>query len=573
MPINKQDEYGDHEEQPEYGEEHDASPTHAQYVEQRLHPRRDLPHEPSEAQTRYEEERHEARLADRNERQRQDVPIKNKKSGRKVNKGALIFWVVVALVVLLLIFLVGFIPRHRQDEKNDKAAKSRATAAPTVEVVQVKRSQSAGELTVPGTTSPVTQAYIYARANGYLKRRYVDIGDHVRQGQLLAIIDSPDLDQQVDQARAQVSQAEAQLTQQQSQLDLAQVTWDRYRVLAAKGVFARQDADQQETNYKSYLANVGASQRNVDAFRANLRHAIVLQSYERVTAPFDGVITARNVDVGALINTGGSGLGISTSDAGGTAQTAATNNGGTSGSSSTSASPSTAQAQGGLLFAMAQLDRLRILISVPEGYANGVHRGQKAQVRVQEFAGKDFSGTVTRTSNSIDQNTRTLLTEVDVDNKQGQLIPGMYAVVSFVQIPGEPPLIVPGDAIAVRQDKTVVAVVKDNKIHLQTVEIGRDYGPSVEIVGGVKEGEMIASDITDDVKDGAQVQAKIAKEPGQNNGSGRAQSNQSPGGSAQYGDEFIVNQSTDNTSQNGKGKQGGGSDSQKKGSGGSEKKQ
>jgi multidrug efflux pump subunit AcrA (membrane-fusion protein) len=568
MPINKQNEYDDHD-GPTSGEDHDAAPTHEEYVEQRLHPQRDLPHERSAAQLNYEQEHHEIRFSNRKERLREHVPVKHKK---RVNHGALIFWIGVSLVVLLLIFLVGFIPRHSQNKKNEKAAQARQSTAPEIEVVQVKRSQSPGELTVPGTTSPITQAYIYARANGYLKARYVDIGDRVHKGQLLAVIDSPDLDQQVDQARAQVSQAEAQLVQQQSQLDLAHVTWDRYRVLAAKGVFARQDADLQETNYKSAIANVGAAQRNVDAYQANLRRALALQVYERVTAPFTGVITARNVDVGALINTGGAGLGISTSDAGGSAQTATTNNGGTSGSPSTAASPSTAQSQGGLLFAMAQLNRLRILVSVPEGYANGVRQGQQAQVRVQEFAGKIFSGIVSRTSSSIDQNTRTLLTEIDVMNKEEQLIPGMYAVVNFTQIPGEPPLVVPGDAIAVRQDKTMVAVVKDNKVHFQTVEIGRDYGPAVEIVGGLNENDMIATTITDDIRDGATVQAKVITMPGQDSGSGGAQSNKSPGGAPRYGNQSITDQSTDNITQ--KGKQGGsGSQKGQSSSDGARKKQ
>jgi multidrug efflux pump subunit AcrA (membrane-fusion protein) len=571
MPINKQEEYSD---QPgrKSGSEHDAAPTHEEYVEERLHPRRDTAHEESDAQHHYEQQRHEARLADRNERLRQDVPLENKKRGTKVSGATMAVWIAGVLFVLFLIFLIGFIPRHRQKKKNEKAAQSRQNTAPVVDVVKVTRSKNPGDLIVPGTTSPIIQAYIYARANGYLKQRFVDIGDHVQKGQLLAIIDSPDLDQQVDQARAQLNQAEAQLTQQQSQLDLAKVTSERYKVLAAKGVFARQDADLQETNYRAAIANVGAAQRNVDAYRANLRHALVLQTYEQVRAPFTGVITARNVDVGALINTGGSGFGTSTSDAGGSAQTATTNSAGTSGSPSTAASPSTAQAQGGLLFAMAQLERLRILISIPEGYASGVRRGQKTQVRVQEFPGKAFDGVVSRTTNSIDQNTRTLLTEVDVENKEGQLIPGMYAVVSFARVPGEAPLLVPGDAIAVRQDRSVVAVIKDDKIHLQEVDIGRDYGPSVEIIGGLQEGEMIASTVTDDVQEGAKVQARVQKLPGQNNG-GEAQSNQSESGSPEHGNEFIVNQSTDNTAQ--KGKQGGKSGSQKgqKSSGGSEKKQ
>jgi multidrug efflux pump subunit AcrA (membrane-fusion protein) len=562
MP-NDSENVGDEQERSLSGDLHDASPTHEEYVEQRLHPVRDLPHERDAAQKHYEQEQHDSREAARKERLRREVP--QSRNSKPANKGAILFWVALALVVMLVIFLAGFIPRHIQNKKNENAAVQKKDAAPEIEVIEVKRTQQPGELTVPGTTSPIVQAYIYARANGYLKKRYADIGDHVHEGQLLAVIDSPDLDQQVDQARAQLNQAEAQLDQQQSQLDLTKVTWDRYRVLAAKGVFARQDADQKETDYKASIANVGAAQRNIDSYRANLRRAIVLQGYERVTAPFTGVITARNVDVGALINTGGSGLGASMSDSGGSQQIASTNNAGSSGSVNASASPTTGQSQGGLLFAEAKVDRLRILVSVPEGYAGGVKRGQQAEVRVQEFAGKIFHGKVLRTSDSIDQNTRTLLAEVDVDNRDGQMIPGMYTVVSFVQVRGESPLVIPGDAVAVRQDRTMVAVVTNEIVHLRPVEIGRDYGPSVEIVAGLHEGDMVASNVTDDVRDNAKVKTKLQKMPGEDGGSGGAQSNQSPGGSAQYGKESIVDQSTENTTQ--QGKKGSGGD-QQKGSGG-----
>ncbi len=169
----------------------------------------------------------------------------------------------------------------------------------------MRRSSRPGELTVPGTTAPLTEAYLYARANGYLSKRYVDIGDHVKKGQLLALIDAPDLDEQVDQARQQLHQAEAQLVQQQAQLALAKVTWERWRVLVIKGVFSRQDGDQREANYNAQVAVVASEERNVESYRANLRRVVALQSYERITAPFDGVITQRNADVGALVGSSG----------------------------------------------------------------------------------------------------------------------------------------------------------------------------------------------------------------------------------------------------------------------------
>ena len=269
---------------------------------------------------------------------------------KPVNKRVLFFFIIGVVVVFLLVFLLGFLPRHSRNKEIEARARDQKDSVPIVQVQQIKRAQDTAGLTVPGTTTPLIEAYVYARSNGYISHRLVDIGDHVRKGQLLAIIDSPDLDQQVDQAREQVSQAESQVAQQKAQLALATVTVQRYRVLVAKGVFSKQDGDQRETDYQGQVASVAAAERNVEAFKANLRRTIALQSYERVTAPFDGVITARNVDVGALVSASGSangsGAGAPQGQTTGSAS-GATNNGGTSGSSSTAASPSTGGGQGG----------------------------------------------------------------------------------------------------------------------------------------------------------------------------------------------------------------------------------
>ena len=237
----------------------------------------------------------------------------------KGNRKILVWFVIGVVALFALVFIFSLIPRLRRDKENNKRADQEKNQEPTVEVETVKRAPGGG-LTVPGTTTPLTEAFVYARANGYLKRRYVDIGDHVKKNQLLAVIDAPDLDQQVDQAREQVRQAEAQVAQQRTQLALNKVTFDRYRVLVAKGVFSRQDGDQREANYLAQEANVAAAERNVQAYQANLRRVIALQSYEQVRAPFDGVVTARNVDVGALISAAGSasgGMGSSMASASG----------------------------------------------------------------------------------------------------------------------------------------------------------------------------------------------------------------------------------------------------------------
>jgi multidrug efflux pump subunit AcrA (membrane-fusion protein) len=463
-----------------------------------------------------------------------------------INKRTLVFFVLGVVAVFLVVFLVGYLPRHSRNKEIDRKAADKRNAEPIVQVQQVRRAQNTGGLVVPGTTTPLIEAYVYARSNGYISRRLVDIGDHVRKGQLLAVIDSPDLDQQVDQARQQVSQAESQLAQQKAQLALATVTVQRYRVLVAKGVFSRQDGDQQETNYQAQVANVSAAARNVEAFQANLRRTIALQSYERVTAPFDGVVTARNVDVGALVSASGAanGAGSGAPEGQQTGSAAGgTNTAGTTGNAPTAASPSTGGGQGGALFSIANVQRLRILVSVPEGYAPSVFTGQHATVNMQELPGQSFHGDVTRTASAIDQNTRTMLTEVQVDNRDGKLLAGMYAVATFDAIQGPGSILVPGDAIAIRKDKSVVALVVDGKVRFQPVEIGRDYGPSVEITGGLKEGDVIVTEITDDVVDGAKVKTKSTGVPGENaDAKGSINQPAPPGGPSQYGNQAITDQ-------------------------------
>ncbi|ADV84343.1 efflux RND transporter periplasmic adaptor subunit [Terriglobus saanensis] len=476
-----------------------------------------------------------------------------KQRSKHRNWKKIFLWAGAALVVLLLIFLLGYLPRHAEQKKAATLAEQREHEEPEVDVIQVKRSHAPGQLTVPGTTSPITEAYIYARANGYLRKRFVDIGDHVKKGQLLALIDAPDLDAQVDQAREQLRQAESQVSQQQAQLALSRVTWERWRTLVAKGVFSRQDGDQREADYLAQAAVVASAQRNVESYRANLRRSIALQSYERVTAPFDGIITQRNSDVGALVGASGAAASMpmssSQTPSGGSANVGSSNTSGSSGTANQSAAPATDQAQGGALFGIAQLDKLRILVSVPEGYASSIQQGMGAQIFVQERAGKPISGIVARTSGSVDQNSRTMLTEIDVDNRNGSLLPGMYAVVTFVQVRGVPPLTVPGDAVIVRQDKTTIATVRDQKIQLVPVEIGRDYGPTVEILSGLREGDWVVSTVTDDVRQGVKVRPRVSNESGQ----GGAQTNQAPdSGPSQYGDQSIVNSKTESTTQQGK---------------------
>jgi multidrug efflux pump subunit AcrA (membrane-fusion protein) len=530
-------------------------------LEQRVYPEdehlRKLQQDPDRRMTRaeWEQEEAQARQAARkkHEQVRHDREVQqeyDRKHRKERNWGKLILWVGLGVVVLLVIFVLGYLPHHERTKKTEELARQREQEDPAVQVIRVKRTSTPGAITVPGTTSALTEAYIYARANGYLRKRYVDIGDHVRQGQLLALIDAPDLDQQVEQGREQLRQAEAQLTQQEAQLDLNRVTWERWRTLVAKGVFSRQDGDQREADFNTQSAVVASAQRNVQSYRANLARLIALQGYERVTSPFTGIVTQRNTDVGALVGSSGAASSApgssSQTPTGGSASVASTNTSGTGGTANQAATPSTGQAQGGPIFAIAQIDTLRILVSVPEGYASDIRQGMPARVFIQERPGLPITGKVTRTANSIDQNTRTMLAEVDVDNRKGDLFPGMYAVVSFVQVHGVAPLTVPGDAVVVRQDQNMVAVVRDQKIQLVPINIGRDYGPSVEVLSGLHEGDVVVSTVTDVVQPGAKVRPQQDPEVAQAPSS--AAPNSGPG---QYGDQSIVNQQGGSTTPKG----------------------
>jgi multidrug efflux pump subunit AcrA (membrane-fusion protein) len=323
----------------------------------------------------------------------------------------------------------------------------------------------------------------------------------------MAEIEAPELDQQVAQARAAVSQAQQQLAQTraaliqtQSQRDLAKVTAERYNNLVARGAVARQDADTQQSNYKSadalvsaQDANVHASEENVRESQANLERVIALQEYKSVKAPFSGVITARNVDAGSLIAANGAGQGAPMASLGG-AQTT----------------------NGNEMFRVAQLSTIRTLISVPQSNVASIHTGMPAGVTVNEFPGRLFNGKVTRTASSLDPNNRTMLVEVQVPNRDGKLLPGMYADIHFRSHRDAPPLLVPGDTLVATNEGPQVAVLLNaqdgaKKIHMQSIQTGRDYGVETEVTGGLKGDELIVVNPGDEVREGALVKAEAAK--------------------------------------------------------------
>jgi multidrug efflux pump subunit AcrA (membrane-fusion protein) len=444
----------------------------------------------------------------------------SEKEVRHVHPGRKMLSAIVILAPAAAIYFLGYLPRERTTKELDAAAASHRKTPALVNAVPVKHAPKSSQLLLPGNITPITEAYVFARAAGYLKRRYVDIGDRVAAGQKLADIEAPDLDQQVSQSEAALAQAQGQLGQARAMLeqltatrDLAQITWQRYKVLTAKGAVSRQDGDNQSTAAKTADASVVAQQKTVSAAeeyvrasQATLDRLLTLQRYEQITAPFAGIITARNVDVGALISATGSSLGPARSNAAGPSDV-----------------PS-----GGEIFRLAEISRLRILVAVPQTNAPGIRVGQDATVTVQQNPNQSFKGRVTRTSSSLDAQSRTLLTEVDVDNPKGVLLPGMYAMVSFITQRDDPPFLVPDAALVVRASGTVLAVLKPltqeeqqkaaangidsatlaraRRVHFQTVTPGRDYGVELEILDGLEAGAEVAVDPNDAVQEGALVQ-------------------------------------------------------------------
>ncbi len=422
-----------------------------------------------------------------------------------ISAGKVIVVLLLLAAIVAAVALAGYLPRKAREEAANAAANTEKTTLPTVTSARVHLAAGDSDVVLPGGLSPLLESSIYARAAGYVRKRYVDIGDRVKEGQLMAEIDAPELDQQVAQSRAAVSQAEQQLgqakaalVQAESQRDLAKVTAERYNNLVGRGAVARQDADTQQSNYKTSEALVAAQQSSVQASaenvkqaQANLARVIDLQDFKSVKAPYAGIVTARNIDAGALISPSGAGQGASPMSTGGALA-----------------------ANGNEMFRVAQIGTMRILINVPQTNAPGIHVGMPAGVDVNEFQGKSFDGKVTRTTNSLDPNSRTLLVEVQVQNSNGKLLPGMYAEVRFSSHRDLPPLLVPGDALIAANAGPQVAVLLDTdnsaskKIHLQPVQLGRDFGAETEILSGLQGSETVVVNPGDDVREGALVRVE-----------------------------------------------------------------
>ena len=354
------------------------------------------------------------------------------------------------------------------------AAEQQRDFVPTVTTATVNASGKTMSVIWPGTTEAYAQANIYARASGYVSKREVDIGSHVKAGQLLLEITAPELDHQIAQADATLVQLQAALKQAQANRDLGQVTWNRDSVLVQKGWVTAQQGDTDRLNLQAQDAAVAVADANVKAQTAQIAVLHQQKDYQSITAPFDGVITQRNVDIGSLV------------------QADATT--------------------GTFLFTLMQSDTLRIQLYVPQDEVFGLGPGVDAVIRVPELPGRDFPGKVTRIADALQPGTRTLLTEIDVPNPDNALSPGLYCTVEL-KIPRKTPsLILPSEAIIFNAKGLSVAVVENGTAHLHNVNVVRDFGTTVEVNTGVKDGDQVILAPPVNLADGQKVQVR-AKPP------------------------------------------------------------
>jgi RND family efflux transporter MFP subunit len=387
-------------------------------------------------------------------------PPKQVATGKSPHRRTL--YLAIALIVAVALLVTGIWSRVKSGRK--LSVETAQVARTAVSVVQPKQAAPAQEVILPGNVQPFITAPIYSRTNGYLKKWYFDIGAHVKQGQLLAVIETPEVDQQLQQARSTLSTAQANL-------ELATITKNRYQGLMKTNAVAQQDVDTAVGNYNANKAIVEADKASVQQFEA-------LVSFEKIYAPFDGVITARNTDIGDLINSGSNG-GVKSD-----------------------------------LFHISQPGKLRVYVNVPEEYSRGVKAGMSADLSLAEFPGRKFQGKLVRTADAINVATRTLLIEIDVDNPSGTLLTGSYAEVHLQVPPQASTFLIPVNTLLFRSEGLRVGIVRDGKVELATVTPGHDFGDQIEIVSGLKSDDQVIVNPPDSILSGQDVQIVQATLPG-----------------------------------------------------------
>jgi RND family efflux transporter MFP subunit len=407
------------------------------------------------------------------------------RQGRPGRRPVLVFFAVLALLVAAGI-VVGLLPRLSRQKVMLAASETLAARRPVVIVSAARFAAGQEDIDLPGDLQAIVESPIFARADGYLKTRMVDIGDRVTKGQPMADLETPELDQQISQAHATLAQAtstikelQADLALARANLGLAQVTRDRWQRLVAKGAVSKQESDEKQADFEvkeaqtqKADATLATVQDTIHAAEANLRRLEEMKGFARVTAPFDGVVTARNVDVGTLINAGN----------GGAARE---------------------------MFRVAQIQPLRVFVNVPQTYVEQVRAGQTAELRVQEKPGQVFPAKVTNIAQSLDSNSRAMLVILETPNPGAALFPGMYAQVRFRSPRTRRALRVPGDTVVMGKTGARVAVVgADHVVHFRNVSLGQDLGSEIEVTAGIAEGEMLISNPSDVVQEGVVVEVR-----------------------------------------------------------------
>jgi RND family efflux transporter MFP subunit len=392
-----------------------------------------------------------------------EVPPRVEPAPKRRSRGAPIFGGIV-LLGLLGGLAWGVWRHHRADQQVQQTAQQEQDFVPSVRVATVVASGAISTITLPATTTAFEAANIFARTSGYVEKRHVDIGDKVKAGALLAEITAPELDHQITQAQATLTQNQAALQQAQASHELADVTNTRDANLVKQGWLTKQQGDNDRLTLASQVAAVNVAQSNVAAQEAQIRILSQAKAYQRVVAPFDGVITQRNIDNGSLVQSGTT-----------------------------------------LMFTLMHSDIIRIQLFVPQDQAFGLAPGVDAVVRVPEIPDRTFPGKVTRIANALQPGSRTLLTEIDVPNPDGALSPGIYCTVALAIPRKTPSMSVPADAVIFNEKGLQVAVVRDGAVHLQKITIARDFGTSVEVREGIKPGDQVILNPVVDLADGRKV--------------------------------------------------------------------
>jgi RND family efflux transporter MFP subunit len=399
----------------------------------------------------------------------------------------LTFFAILGLCVMAAI-VAGLLPRLRREKVLEESVASVENDKRVVNVAVARQAPLNSALELPADLLADIETPIFARADGYLIKRYVDIGDQVKAGQAMADIETPELDQQIDQARATLANSKSGLSEAQSNLILAnanlklsQKTFDRWQQLEGKGTVSHQEADErgasrdvQQAQVEAAQAKISSARELVSANEANLRRLEQLKAYSKVTAPFTGVVTSRTADVGTLINAG---------------------NGGVSKE----------------MFRVAQTGIMRVFVNVPQAYVSSIKPGVPAELRVQELPGQVFRATVQRITGAIDPGSRSMLAIVVIPNPTGVLKPGMYSQVRFASARALPALLIPGDALVSGAKGTQVAVVDHSDVvHFRDVKVGTDLGSEVEVVSGLSVGDRVVTNPSDAVHDGTAVEVHQA---------------------------------------------------------------